>query len=520
MRIVRGAEEARATLLRARLPSTSRSCRPPSARRSRRVFGADLDAAGVVDRILRDVRESGDAAVRGYNEQIDGVNSTGRWKSAATRSRPPTTHVDAALVERCASPPSASATTTGSRCSTPSSSFEENGLGQLVRPIERVGLYIPGNKVIYPSTVLMTALPARAAGVAELFMVTPAREDGSVAPLKLVAADIAGVDRIFRAGGVAGHRRARLRDARRPEGGQDLRARQHLRDARQAAAVRRGRHRRRLRPVGDDRRRRRPRADPAGRRGPARGGGARRAGDGDPDHGLPGAGRGRRQDRRRASWRSSTRGDVARISLEARGGAVVVRSITEAVELASEFAPEHLCLQMRDAERCLDHVHNAGCIFVGEQSVESVGDYTAGPEPRHADGRRGPLHVGARRARLPEGDEPGAAGPRDRAGDRPRRGRDRLRGGAHRPRASHRGPAWRTSDARRSVDEKRPARSCARTSPPCPATSRSSRSTSWPDGSGSRADQISKLDGNENPYGPSPKVAERLAAYSALPHLP
>jgi histidinol dehydrogenase len=73
------------------------------------------------------------------------------------------------------------------------------------------------------------------------------------------------------------------------------------------------------------------------------------------------------------------RRDVAAASLGARGGAAVVSSIDEAVELANEYAPEHLCLHVADAAAALSNVRNAGCVFVGAMSVESIGDYTAGP---------------------------------------------------------------------------------------------------------------------------------------------
>jgi histidinol dehydrogenase len=80
---------------------------------------------------------------------------------------------------------------------------EEKGihLEQVMRPLERVGIYVPGGKASYPSTVLMAAIPARAAGVEEVVMVTPAQKEG-ISPAVLVAADLAGVDRIFRVGGV------------------------------------------------------------------------------------------------------------------------------------------------------------------------------------------------------------------------------------------------------------------------------------------------------------------------------
>ena len=80
----------------------------------------------------------------------------------------------------------------------------ENGevLGQLYRPLDRAGIYVPGGTAAYPSSVLMNALPAKVAGVREIIMVTPPRSDGSILPLVLVAAVEAGVTKIFKVGGV------------------------------------------------------------------------------------------------------------------------------------------------------------------------------------------------------------------------------------------------------------------------------------------------------------------------------
>jgi len=73
------------------------------------------------------------------------------------------------------------------------------------------------------------------------------------------------------------------------------------------------------------------------------------------------------------------REQIARTSFDARGGAVIVASIEEAVELGSEYAPEHMCLLVRDAAAVAKTVRNAGGIFVGDDAPESLGDYTAGP---------------------------------------------------------------------------------------------------------------------------------------------
>ncbi len=86
--------------------------------------------------------------------------------------------------------------------------YKEDGedvvLGQLIRPIEKVGLYVPGGLAPYPSSVLMNAMPAKIAGVDEVIMITPPNEEGNVSPVILAAAKIAGVDRVFKVGGAQG----------------------------------------------------------------------------------------------------------------------------------------------------------------------------------------------------------------------------------------------------------------------------------------------------------------------------
>ena len=74
-------------------------------------------------------------------------------------------------------------------------------LGQLIRPLQKVGVYVPGGKAAYPSSVLMNIIPAKVAGVEEIVMTTPPSAEGKVSPTTIVAADIAGVHKIYKAGG-------------------------------------------------------------------------------------------------------------------------------------------------------------------------------------------------------------------------------------------------------------------------------------------------------------------------------
>ena len=377
MRIVRGAQAARAALLRR--DALEPPDLPPSVRETvRRVFGAELDAAAVVDRVLRDVRAEGDDAVRRYNEQIDGVRPGTPLEVARDEVEAAYGATGHEVVEALRFAAGRIRRFHELQLAHSLRSFEEDGIGQAVRPIERVGVYVPGTAVVYPSTVLMTAIPAAVAGVAEIVMVTPAAADGSVAPIKLVAADIAGVGRIFRAGGVQGVAALAYGTATVPRvhkicgpGGVFVTiAKQKLYGQ-----------------VGID-----------GIFGPSE---TLIVADGAADPALVAADllAGAEHDelatavlitdseqlagdvagRVEARIAGLARSETARASLSARGGAVVVDTLEEAVALANEFAPEHLCLHGPQASQLAGLVKNAGAVFIGGYSAESIGDYTAGP---------------------------------------------------------------------------------------------------------------------------------------------
>ena len=186
MRIVSGVAEGRELLLR-RLSLDAPDL--PAAVRDdiRRIFGAELDAAGVVEQILRDVRNDGDDAIRRYNCELDRLSadvplevSRGEIGSAFDKVGPEAVEALRRAAERVRQ-------FHEQQLAHSIRSFENEGIGQVVRPISKVGMYVPGTAVVYPSTVLMLAIPARVAGVGDLNMVTPAAQDGSVSPLKLVA---------------------------------------------------------------------------------------------------------------------------------------------------------------------------------------------------------------------------------------------------------------------------------------------------------------------------------------------
>src|SRR5581483_4186627 len=163
--------------------------------------GADLPVEQQVRRILSDVRREGDVALRRYTEAFTGVRleaiEVPRAQIDAAYKQ-----VDVQLVEDLQAAAARIRRYHERQREHSSRSFSDDGIGMQVRPIERVGRYVPTSAgAVYPSSVLMTAIPAKVAGVDELVMTSPAGKDGRMAPLKLVAADIAGVDRVFAVGG-------------------------------------------------------------------------------------------------------------------------------------------------------------------------------------------------------------------------------------------------------------------------------------------------------------------------------
>ena len=252
-------------------------------------------------------------------------------------------------------------------------------LGQVSRPLGRVGLYVPGGTARYPSSVLMTAIPARVAGVAEVVVVSPAdRATGDVDAWTLAACHVAGVSRLFRVGGaqavaalahgtatvpavdkICGPGNAYVAAAKRlvfgtvdidmiagpsevlvladagaspAEAAADLLA-QAEHDARAVAVlvatsepVARAVHAEVMRQLA----------------------------------GLP-------------------REEIARRAIVERGAIVLARGISQAVKLADAFAPEHLVLLVKDAARLVPRLSRAGAVFVGSRTPEAIGDYVAGP---------------------------------------------------------------------------------------------------------------------------------------------
>ena len=160
------------------------------------------DVNETVENILKDVRSRGDKALIEYTEKFDGVKLETLEVSDKEIEDAYNT-IDKELLEVIKYSHDNIKKYHERQVRNNFMITEENGvvLGQIINPIEKVGLYVPGGTASYPSTVLMNAVPAKIAGCKEIIMVTPPNPDGSISAPILAAAKIAGVDRIFKVGG-------------------------------------------------------------------------------------------------------------------------------------------------------------------------------------------------------------------------------------------------------------------------------------------------------------------------------
>ena len=157
-----------------------------------------------VDDILKKVRAEGDSAVFAYTKEFDKVEITADTvRVTEDEIREAYDAVDPSLVEviRKALVNIRSYHEKQKQNSWFSSTEDGTMLGQKVTPLKRVGVYVPGGKAVYPSSVLMNIVPAKVAGVDQIIMTTPPGKDGKVCPTTLVAAKEAGADKVYKVGG-------------------------------------------------------------------------------------------------------------------------------------------------------------------------------------------------------------------------------------------------------------------------------------------------------------------------------
>lgn len=342
---------------------------------------ADEKLEATVAAILADVRERGDAAVLEYTARFDRMSLSDAAAMELPRDELRAAFEALPAEQRTALEAAALRVTDYHQRQVQASwSYEDADgtlLGQQVTPLDRVGLYVPGGKAAYPSSVLMNALPAKVAGVAELIMVVPT-PDGVKNQLVLAAAHLAGVDRVFTIGGaqavaalaygtasiprvdkIVGPGNAYVAAAKRRVFGvcgidmiagpseilvicdgltdpdwvaMDLFSQAEHDELAQAILL-------------------------------------------SPDAGFIKA-VAMSADR---LLEQMPRREIIRTALENRGALIHVASLDEACAISNRIAPEHLELSIEDPQVWLPKLQHAGAIFMGRYTSEALGDYCAGP---------------------------------------------------------------------------------------------------------------------------------------------
>ncbi len=257
---------------------------------------------------------------------------------------------------------------------------KENGvvIGQKVTPIEKAGLYVPGGKAAYPSTVLMDSIPAKIAGCKEVVMVTPPMKDGKVNPVILAAAYVAGVDKIFKVGGaqaiaalaygtetipkvdkIVGPGNAFVAEAKKQVFGKvsiDM-----IAGPSEILVVSDGNSN--------------PKYVAADLLSQAEHDQMASAVLVTDSMDLARA----VQQQIEFQLQKLDREDIARVSIDTNGKIIVADDLQKVIDIANEIAPEHLELCVDDPFAYLDKIENAGSIFMGRNCPEALGDYLAGP---------------------------------------------------------------------------------------------------------------------------------------------
>jgi len=363
----------------------------------RRVFGEDLSAEAVVDRILSEVRRDGDAALHHYSRAFDGYAPPtlevprADWETALASVGPELRDALHLAAEQIAAFHRKQLRTSWLDYSA------EGALGQIIRPLERVGIYTPGGTAAYPSSLLMTAVPARVAGVSEIIVCSPPSASGEISTLILAAAAVAGVDRLFRVGGAQAIGAMAYGTESVPHvdkifGPGNVFVVLAKKRVFGTVAIDQLPGPTETLIVADER------ADPVLVAADLL---AQSEHDGMASAILitTSAALGDAVERELVQQLAPLeRRDVAAQSLATNGLIVVVPDIDTAMELANAYAPEHLCLLLRDPWAVMSNVRHAGGVFVGEHSPEALGDYTAGPShvmPTGGTARfSSPTHIG------------------------------------------------------------------------------------------------------------------------------
>jgi histidinol dehydrogenase len=362
-----------------RIPFDETVVPPVVQERITALFGEPLTAAQAVDRILQDVRRDGDTGLRHWAERLDGSAPAG---FAVSPDEMRQALADLPDEQRAALELAADRVRRFHQAQ-PVTSWMTNTLGgtlgQYMRPIRRVGVYVPAGSAPLPSSVLMSVIPAQAAGVPQLALVAPPqRATGKVAPIILAAAALLGIEEMYAIGGAQAIAALAYGTPSIPAvdkivGPGNLFVSLAKRQLYGVVGIDSYAGPTETMVIADDSAR--PEWVAADLLAQA-------------EHDVlasaillsPSADlieRVQLEVARQMEERS--RGDVLAESVANRSGAILVRDLDEAIAVANQYAAEHLCLAVREPWRLAEQVYAAGGIFVGEHSCEVLGDYVAGP---------------------------------------------------------------------------------------------------------------------------------------------
>lgn len=335
----------------------------------------------VVDKILGDVKTKGDTAIIEYTQKFDSKFITSKnFIVTAAEIKNAYKIVDQDFLEAIKLAKKNVVEFHEKQVRNAWMMTKEKGviLGQIVRGLENVGIYVPGGTAAYPSTVIMNAVPAKVAGVKNLIMVTPPLADGSVNPHILVAADIAGVDKIYKVGGaqaIAGlaFGTETISKVDKIVGPGNIYVAMAKRSVFGYVDIDMIAGPSEILIIADE--------DANGKF---------IAADlmSQAEHDVLASAMLITTSRELAEKvtkeieiqiKGMSRKDIIKKSIEKYGVILIVENVNEAIDLANKIAPEHLEIMLKNPLDYLGEIKNAGSIFLGQYSPEPLGDYIAGP---------------------------------------------------------------------------------------------------------------------------------------------
>ena len=345
---------------------------------SRSQFSHD-DVNTIVKNILDDVKSRGDQALYDYNKKFDNV-SLSSLQVTEKEIEDAFNRLDKELLDviRYSHENIVRYHTKQKRNDFLDKDTDGVILGQIINPIEKVGIYVPGGTAAYPSTVLMNAVPAKVAGVEEIVMVTPPNEDGTISDVILAAAKIAGVTKIFKVGGAQAVAALSYGTETIPAvykivGPGNIFVAMAKKMVFGEVAIDMVAGPSEVLIISDD--------------------------SSDPVHIAADLLSQAEHDKLAACILVTTseelaksvaveiesqlaelpRQEIARESINNNGRIIIAKNIEEAILISNEIAPEHLELAVMDPFALLSKIKNAGSIFLGHNTPEPLGDYLAGP---------------------------------------------------------------------------------------------------------------------------------------------